>query len=234
MKAVLFLLLLGSVACSTPSQSPPAASDGPVQPKVNPAGARRRAADAGEQRDAAPCRADELAAAADVREPGRGGPEDGGAGTAARDGVEHRAEPGVDPVQAAARGSIPWDVRRVHCQGRAGRRQFQFSNHAQVAATNATRWTGQNAYSTSLGPRQGVELGEVDDLLKQTLVTLDENRQKELWRRVGDARFEAIQEVPLFWLPVEVVADPKIVEDWVFPGSISGSWSHVDLIKAAR
>ena len=116
----------------------------------------------------------------------------------------------------------------------AASRQFQFSNHAQLAATNATRWTGQNAYATSLGPRRGVEIAEVDNALKQVLGTLDEGKQKELWRRAGDLRFDAVQEVPLFWLPVEVVVDPKIVADWVFPGSISGSWSHVQNIKAAR
>ena len=49
----------------------------------------------------------------------------------------------------------------------------------------------------------------------------------------GDVRFDSVQELPLFWLPVEAVIDPKIIADWTYTGSLSGSWSHVDLIKAA-
>ena len=113
-------------------------------------------------------------------------------------------------------------------------RQFKLTNYAAVTATNATHWTGSTVYSTSLGPRGGAESAEVDTILKQLLATLDETKQRELWRKAGDAKFDAVLDVPLFWLPVEAVADPKIVSDWVYPGSLSGSWSHADLIKAAR
>ena len=43
-----------------------------------------------------------------------------------------------------------------------------------------------------------------------------------------------------FWMfqvkirvPAEIVVDPKIVGDYVFPGSISGTWTHMQNIKAA-
>jgi len=41
-------------------------------------------------------------------------------------------------------------------------------------------------------------------------------------------------DVPLFWLPAEATVNPNIIADWTFPGSISGTWTHTHLIKAAR
>jgi len=113
-------------------------------------------------------------------------------------------------------------------------RQFKLTNYAAVTATNATQFTGATVYSTSLGPRGGAERAEVDTLLKQVLGTLDEHKQRESWRAAGDAKFDAVLDLPLFWLPVEAMADPTNVSDWTYPGSLSGSWSHVDLLRAAR
>ncbi len=113
-------------------------------------------------------------------------------------------------------------------------RQFKINNVAKVTATNATQWTGATVYSTSIGPRSGYEDIETDTVLNQLQVTMDPKRQDELWRKSGDIKFDSIPNVPLFWLPVEAVYNPTIVADWPFPGSLSGSWSHVYLIKAAR
>ncbi|MSQ09475.1 MAG: hypothetical protein EXR52_00495 [Dehalococcoidia bacterium] len=49
-----------------------------------------------------------------------------------------------------------------------------------------------------------------------------------------DGRITWQLDMPLFWLPVEAVVDAKIVSEWVFLGSLTGSWSHVQNIKAAR
>ena len=39
---------------------------------------------------------------------------------------------------------------------------------------------------------------------------------------------------PLFWLPAEAVYNTKIVADYPWPGAISGTWTHVENIKAAK
>jgi hypothetical protein len=41
-------------------------------------------------------------------------------------------------------------------------------------------------------------------------------------------------QVPLFWLPAEMIVNPEIVASWPYPGSISRVFSHFDTIKAAR
>ena len=111
---------------------------------------------------------------------------------------------------------------------------FRSQNWSAVIATNSTQFTGATVYSTSLGPRTGFEDIKTDTILNQLQVTMDPAKQAELWRQAGDAKFDSVPNVPLFWLPVEAVYNPQFVADWPFPGSLSGSWSHVYLIKAAR
>jgi hypothetical protein len=50
---------------------------------------------------------------------------------------------------------------------------------------------------------------------------------------MGNAMFDRHMHLPLFWLPAEIVVNPKFVSDWVFPGSITGTWTHVHNIKTA-
>ena len=85
-----------------------------------------------------------------------------------------------------------------------------------------------------IGIGTGIELPDLDKVLAKIQVTLDDAEQEKLWRQAGDAKFDSVPNVPLFWLPVEAVYNPQFVADWPFPGSLSGSWSHVYLIKAAR
>jgi hypothetical protein len=32
--------------------------------------------------------------------------------------------------------------------------------------------------------------------------------------------------IPLYWVPVHAVVNPDVVEDWIFPGTVSGTWTH--------
>ena len=66
----------------------------------------------------------------------------------------------------------------------------------------------------------------------QLLVTLDEKKSDDLWRKWGDMAFDRQVNMPLFWLPAEIIVDPNIVRDYVFPGSISGTYTHFEYIKA--
>lgn len=40
--------------------------------------------------------------------------------------------------------------------------------------------------------------------------------------------------MPLFWLPQEAVANSSIVGEYPFPGNVTGIWTHLEYIKAAR
>lgn len=114
-------------------------------------------------------------------------------------------------------------------------RSWSFPNHLQVNGTGSDQWTGVTTYGSTQGSRTGgAELPESNKILEQIGNTLDTKRQDELWRQAGEIIFMQHKEVPLFWLPIEAVVDPKIVAGWTFPGSATGSWTHVENIKAAR
>jgi ABC-type transport system substrate-binding protein len=114
-------------------------------------------------------------------------------------------------------------------------RDMKFSSAASMSATSSAELIGTTAYTSSLPPRGGgTEDPEVDRLLIELKKTMNEGQQDELWRKIGDAMFGKYMDVPLFWLPAEAFVDPKVVADWTFPGSISGTWTHPEYIKAAR
>ena len=74
----------------------------------------------------------------------------------------------------------------------------------------------------------------MDAWVDELWVTLDEKKQDDLWRKVGDAMFYRHLQFPLHWLPAEALVNPAVVAGWDWPGSISGTWSHMEYIKAVR
>ncbi len=114
------------------------------------------------------------------------------------------------------------------------RRQFKYENESIAQITGADQFTSINVYNSYIGPRGlGVESFELETILNQIKNTLDEKRQEELWRQLGDITYNLHTTIPLFWVPAEAVADPKVVAAYTYPSSISGTWTHVDTIKAA-
>jgi len=60
-----------------------------------------------------------------------------------------------------------------------------------------------------------------------------EERQR-LARAIADHLFEEIADIPLYWFANEVVANPKVVAEWVYPGSGAGRSTHFHLVKPAK
>jgi hypothetical protein len=55
-----------------------------------------------------------------------------------------------------------------------------------------------------------------------------------LTRTIGDHLFEEFADIPLFWFYNEVVANPKAVADWTYPGIGAGRSTHFHLLKAVK
>jgi len=49
-------------------------------------------------------------------------------------------------------------------------------------------------------------------------------------RKIGNYKFDHFETIPLFEVGIEVLADPKIVQDWRFPGWDGGDIGHTWLI----
>jgi peptide/nickel transport system substrate-binding protein len=58
--------------------------------------------------------------------------------------------------------------------------------------------------------------------------------RQRLARGIADHLFEEFADIPLFWFSNEVVANPKVVGDWVYPGIAAGRSTHFHLVKSAK
>ncbi len=114
--------------------------------------------------------------------------------------------------------------------------QFQLFNHSLLGGTGSDTWTGVTTYGSTLGTGigSGIQMPDLDRVLAKLQTTLDEAEQDKLWRQAGEVTFVQHREVPLFWIPVETTVSPTVVAGYDFPGSITGAWTHVFNIKAAR
>ena len=64
--------------------------------------------------------------------------------------------------------------------------------------------------------------------------SVNPSERQRLARAIGDHLFEEFADIPLFWFSNEVVANPKVVGEWVYPGIAAGRSTHFNLIKPAK
>jgi peptide/nickel transport system substrate-binding protein len=113
-------------------------------------------------------------------------------------------------------------------------RMTAISNGMTLRGTGSNQYTGITQFNSGISTgRGGAEDMEADQLLAQITSTLDEQKQDELWRRVGERLFTEYLGLNLFWLPAEAVANSKVVSSWLYPGAITGTWTHIHNIKTA-
>ncbi len=111
-------------------------------------------------------------------------------------------------------------------------------NHVRIRGTSSSQYLAiwvfhTYKYASSLTGQQPY-IPELDTLFGQLRSTLDEAKQAEIYKQIGEIFYTQHVNIPLFWTTTEAVINPQFVSDYTFPGSISGVWTHVDYIKAAR
>jgi len=52
-----------------------------------------------------------------------------------------------------------------------------------------------------------------------------------LLREIGDHKFHNFAEIPLFWLFADATVNPRYIAEYVFPGVITGYYTHLEYIK---
>jgi ABC-type transport system substrate-binding protein len=80
----------------------------------------------------------------------------------------------------------------------------------------------------------GFEPLEINPLIKQLQKTMLPTEQDKLLREIGDIAHPIHIAMNLFWLPPQIVLNPEFVESWVWPGNVSGLWSHFHQIQVAK
>jgi len=63
---------------------------------------------------------------------------------------------------------------------------------------------------------------------------VDPAERARLLREMGDHKFNEFADIPMFWLLAEAVVNPKFITEYVFPGSITGFFTHLEYIKLAQ
>jgi hypothetical protein len=54
-----------------------------------------------------------------------------------------------------------------------------------------------------------------------------------LLREIGEHKFQEFADMPLFWLYAEAGVHPQYVAEYIFPGSITGFFTHLEYVKLA-
>jgi ABC-type transport system substrate-binding protein len=96
----------------------------------------------------------------------------------------------------------------------------------------AQEWIRTSYHSKS--PNHHYENEFIDkqyDLLTKAVQSAERQR---LARSIADHLFDEFADIPLFWFANEVVANPKFVAEWTYPGLAAGRSTHFHLVKPGR
>jgi ABC-type transport system substrate-binding protein len=93
----------------------------------------------------------------------------------------------------------------------------------------AEEWIRTSYYSKS--PNHHYENEFVDKTYLALSSAVNPQERQRLARSIGDHLFEEFADIPMFWFANEVVANPKFVGQWVYPGLAAGRSTHFELIK---
>ena len=91
----------------------------------------------------------------------------------------------------------------------------------------------QTFYTTGGSPYGGYESDTIEALTAELERTLDPERRDRLAAEAFTYLFEQYSDMPMAARRAEVVVDPTVVGDWVFPGVTTNSLSHFELITPA-
>ena len=92
-------------------------------------------------------------------------------------------------------------------------------------------WIRTSYWSKS--PNHHYENEFVDKQYELLTNAVNPKEREKIARTIGDHLFDEFADIPLLWFANEVMADPKVVGEWVYPGLGAGRSTHFHLIKAA-
>jgi ABC-type transport system substrate-binding protein len=86
----------------------------------------------------------------------------------------------------------------------------------------------------SKGPNHHYEHEVIEKNYQAWTKAVKPEERQRFARAVADHLFEEFADIPLFWFNNEVVANPKVVAEWVYPGLGAGRSTHFHLVKPAN
>ena len=73
----------------------------------------------------------------------------------------------------------------------------------------------------------------IEERLAALGTVVEPAERARLLREIGDHKFTEFAEMPMFWLFAEATVNPKYTAEYVFPGVITGYFTHLEYIKLA-
>ena len=89
-------------------------------------------------------------------------------------------------------------------------------------------------FNRSSGAIHFFETPELDELFKELGQTVPVDERSRIQNEMGEILFTEYGYLPLFYIFIEFVANPDIIDTWEFPGSDGANYGHFDLIRACR
>ena len=75
---------------------------------------------------------------------------------------------------------------------------------------------------------------EIDTKFETLSASVDSDEIERLIREINDIKFDEYATIPLAWLPFQLVVNPNVIGEYVFPGNISGNFTHTEYIVPAQ
>jgi ABC-type transport system substrate-binding protein len=124
--------------------------------------------------------------------------------------------------------------------------EWEFSNYFSSWTNKEPEsfglWVGSPSYKTvfaqlslfnrSSGAIHLYETQVLDDLFGELSTTADLEERDRIQREMGNILYDEYAYMPLFYIFIEFVANPNIIDNWEFPGSDGANYGHFDLITA--
>jgi len=86
----------------------------------------------------------------------------------------------------------------------------------------------------NIAPPDGAVFGFEDTFIQTrweaALKAPTREERDRLTREIGNWKFDQYAEIPFFWIPAQVVIDPKVVGEYVWPGIIDAAYDHFEYI----
>ena len=87
-------------------------------------------------------------------------------------------------------------------------------------------------FNRSSGAIHFYETPKLDNLFAELSTTVDFDKRDQIQREMGNILYDEYAYMPFFYIFIEFVANPNIIESWEFPGSDGANYGHFDLITA--
>jgi ABC-type transport system substrate-binding protein len=114
-------------------------------------------------------------------------------------------------------------------------RALMLKDWIELTATASFDVQSTRVHMADISPRGGgMEPIKINALIKELQKTMDTTVQDQLLRQIGDIAHPAHVAVNLFWVPPQIVLNPEFVDSWVWPGNVSGLWSHFEMLRAHK